>query len=113
MKIYNIYKGAKCPKGKESLKILAESKNIKLQKIISNGFKNKENFWYSQTQDEFVILLKGKATILFDTAKKLNLKAGDYLIIPKNTKHRVEKTSSKPVCVWLTCFADLDCKKNA
>ena len=36
--------------------------------------------------------------------KKLTLKKGDYLHIPKNCKHRLDSSSIDPVCVWLCVF---------
>ncbi len=52
------------------------------------------------------MLLQGEAILEFED-RMVNLKAGDYMHIPKNCKHRVEKTSIDPVCIWL-CVFDID-----
>ena len=65
-----------------------------------------EGFWYDQENDEFILLLQGEATLEFEDGMR-EMKAGDYLIIPKNCKHRIAKSSLAPACVWL-CVFDLD-----
>ena len=49
----------------EQFEILFRNKNIKIERIISTGQTTPENEWYNQGQDEWVILLKGNARILF------------------------------------------------
>ena len=56
--------------------------------------------------DEFIMLLQGEATLEFED-RMVDMKAGDYLIIHKNCRHRIEKSSLDPVCVWL-CVFDLE-----
>ena len=105
MKLNNIYRCSKAGKGNEVSKILAEKKisgkSVIVEKIVSNGAASPEGFWYDQKYDEFVIVLKGRAKIGFYKKKSIELKAGDYLTIPKHVRHRIEYTSSKPKCVWL------------
>jgi cupin 2 domain-containing protein len=51
---------------------------------------------------ERVILLQGKATLLFEKDKNLiSLAPGDYLLIPAHTRHRVEWTQPDFNTVWL------------
>ena len=47
---------------------------------------------------------KVKSVTIKNVKKKLTLKKGDYLHIPKNCKHRLDSTSIDPVCVWLCVF---------
>jgi len=51
--------------------------------------------------DEWVILLQGEDQLSYADDTRLKLKAGDYLLIPAHTKHRVEHTSIEPPCIWL------------
>ena len=44
----------------EVIKILAESKNVKIEKIISTG---QTTDWQESEQNEFVILVQGEAEI--------------------------------------------------
>ena len=56
-------------------------------------------------EEQFDLLFKsqGEATLEFED-RKVTLKKGDYLHIPKNCKHRLDSTSIDPVCVWLCVF---------
>jgi len=89
---------------KEITQILASSKDIRIERIVSSGQSTDKDYWYDQDQDEFVMLLQGKARILFDNGKEESLSAGDYLKIPAHVRHQVSFTSVEPVCIWLTVF---------
>ena len=50
-----------------------------------------------------MLLIKGHAELTFienKKLKKLKMKKGDYIIIPNNLKHRVDKTDKETI--WLT-----------
>lgn len=89
------------PEDFEYFQTLFEKDNILIEKIISKGQRTPENQWLEQDKDEFVVLLHGEAEISFDNAESTSLKSGDYLFIQKNQRHRVEKTSTDPECIWL------------
>ncbi len=38
-------------------------------------------FWYDQDEDEWVVVLRGTATLEFAGGEQVELKAGDYLTI--------------------------------
>ena len=80
---------------------LIESKNIKIERIISKGHTSPKTGWYDQAQDEWVIVLKGQAVISFDQTKDKTLKVGDYLNIPAHTKHKVKWTDPSVETIWL------------
>src|SRR3989344_6370505 len=106
IEVNNIF--SKIPKSfpKEIFNTIASSNKVKIQRIISRGHKTKDNYWYNQKQNEFVLLIEGSATLLFENNKRTNMKKGDYIIIPKRVKHRVENTSKKGNTIWLTVFYD-------
>lgn len=81
-------------------KILQE-KNVVIERIISTGQQTPENEWYEQEKAEWVILLQGKAKLLFDDKSTVILNKGDNIYIPPMQKHRVTYTSQEPVCIWL------------
>lgn len=85
----------------EQFEILFKNKNIKIERIISTGQITPENEWYDQDQEEWVILLKGDARILFFDETEVKLSRGDYLFIPAHKKHRVAWTNPEETCVWL------------
>ena len=81
---------------------ILETKNLKIERIISKGHISPPNFWYLQPQNEWVILLKGKATLLFkEENEEVNLNSGDYINIPALKKHRVIWTDPEKFCIWL------------
>jgi cupin 2 domain-containing protein len=93
-------------KNEEIIEILSQGKNIRIERIISSGQISLEDFWYDQSEHEFVIVLQGEAKILFENRDEQFLRQGDYLIIPPHKKHRVSYTSINPKCIWLAVFYD-------
>ncbi len=79
---------------------LLSKKNIRIEKIISKGNITPAGKWMKQKQDEWVILLQGKAEIEFGDSSIL-LRKGEYVFIPRSVRHRVKYTSRRPVCYWL------------
>jgi cupin 2 domain-containing protein len=86
---------------------ILSSRIIRIERIISAGQITSGNKWLSGKQDEWVILLKGKAEILFYKDNKILLKEGDYVFIPAGLKHRVTYTSRRPHCLWLAVHGKL------
>lgn len=86
---------------------LATGNGIVIERIISTGQTTPEGEWYDQTRDEWVVLLQGRAVLLFADASEVELQPGDWLLIPAHKKHRVVFTSSEPPCVWLAVHAQL------
>lgn len=89
------------PKNFELFQSIISKENLSIERIISTGQKTPDNQWLEQDKNEWVLLLQGESAISFEDGKKISLKSGDYLHISKNTKHRVESTSSDPFCIWL------------
>lgn len=88
----------------EIIETILSSKDIRIERIISKGYITPENFWYDQKKNEFVLLIKGEAVIVFEDNKKIKLSQGDYFNIPAHKKHRVEWTSRDLETVWLCIF---------
>jgi cupin 2 domain-containing protein len=85
------------PQSGEIFTTLLEHKNIKINRIVSSA--NLEPIEYMQEEDEWLLLLEGKATLLIgDEEKKLT--KGETLFIPAKTPHTILNTSSDTV--WLT-----------
>ena len=77
----------------ENFKILLFGKKFNLEKIISKGYATPAAKWIIEETNEFVLLLKGKAELVFEDEQKIKLTEGDYFVIPKKTKHKVTRTS--------------------
>ncbi|WP_295450007.1 cupin domain-containing protein [uncultured Thiodictyon sp.] len=69
-----------------------------IEHIVSSA--SPEPVLYDQPQDEWVVLLQGRARLWVAGVERV-LGSGDYLFIPAHTPHRVLETSADPPCVWL------------
>ncbi|NLP26166.1 MAG: cupin domain-containing protein [Clostridiales bacterium] len=99
----NLFDVKNTPNHNELVELLAKSKNVRIERIISSGQISPKGFWYDQEENEFVALLQGEAIIAYED-RNIKLKAGDTLIIPAHKKHRVDYTSDEPLCIWLCVF---------
>lgn len=72
---------------------------VKIERIVSRSHSDPSGFWYDQDEDEWVIVLRGNATLEFAGGELVQMKPGDYLTIPRRVKHRVEHTDSETI--WL------------
>ncbi len=88
----------------EIIETIFKSENVRIERIISKGHSSPENFWYNQEENEWVIVLEGKAEIKYDDDSTDILRKGDYLFIPAHKKHRVEWTSPDELTIWLAVF---------
>ncbi|WP_236939856.1 cupin domain-containing protein [Francisella uliginis] len=77
---------------------LLKQDNIHIEKIISYGQITDIESPYIQDHDEWVLILKGNAKLKLE-AKEHNLDEGEYLLIPKGTKHWVTYTANPTI--WL------------
>jgi cupin 2 domain-containing protein len=97
------------PKGEgEVFEPLLEGGSFRLEAITSRGEASPEGFWYDQSDDEWVFLVRGNARLGFEKQGILNLRAGDYLLIPAHRRHRVESVSDDALWMALhVCSDDL------
>lgn len=91
---------------KEHFDVLAQGKGVKIERIVSTGQTTPDGEWYDQESDEWVALLQGEAELRYEDGQVTPLVAGDYVYIPAHRKHRVERTSASPPCVWLALHVD-------
>ncbi len=82
---------------------LCQADNLLIERIVSFGQVTAAGEWYDQTRHEWVVLLQGKATLLFDheNGEIMDLEAGSYVHIAPHRLHRVIYTSTEPACIWL------------
>lgn len=77
---------------------------ILIERIISSGQATPAGQWLEEDRNEWVLLLQGEAEIVFEDGKNRILYTGDHILIEKNKKHRVARTSNKPLCIWLAVY---------
>ncbi len=99
MVVKNIFLDLAAEVGSEEFRSLFQSTSTRIERILSHFHVDPENFWYDQPEDEWVIVLRGEATLEFAGAGSVELKTGDYLTIPRHVRHRVARTSEETI--WL------------
>ncbi|MDR0327960.1 MAG: cupin domain-containing protein [Planctomycetaceae bacterium] len=87
----------------ELIETLVGTPEVRIERIVSTGHASPPGFWYDQDESEWVVVLRGEATLAFEDETKI-LKPGDYVLIPPHQKHRVDSTSQTEPTVWLTVF---------
>ena len=86
----------------ELFECIFKQDNIVIERIVSKGHITPSGQWYNQTSNEWIILLQGQATLLFEKNQQLvNLNPGDYLLIPAHVRHRVKWTLPDFNTIWL------------
>lgn len=80
---------------------LVDTSKVKIERIISKGHQSPESGWHDQDKNEWVMLLKGEAVLLFEDKSTVALKAGDYINLVAHTKHKVEWTTPESETIWL------------
>lgn len=86
----------------ELFETLAASDAVRIERIVSHGHSSPEGFWFDQDRNEFVVLLAGAARLRFeDGGPAVEMKAGDYILIPAHCRHRVEWTTADEATIWL------------
>lgn len=90
---------AELPQG-ELVERLAGSAAVLVERIVSNGQSTPAGEWLIGERDEWVVLLQGEAELSFEDSTAA-LRTGDHVVIPAGSRHRVERTSDDPPCIWL------------
>jgi cupin 2 domain-containing protein len=85
----------------EAVEEILRAESFRIERIVSRGQNSPEGFWYDQQTEEWVLLVSGSATLGFDDGRKVDLKPGDHLLIPRHVRHRVERTDPGVKTVWL------------
>jgi cupin 2 domain-containing protein len=98
--IRNIFDDIPHTMPKEVVQSLLEADDVRIERIISHGHASAADFWYEQSQHEWVIVLKGSARLQFED-RMVEMKVGDFINIPAFKKHRVDWTTLDEPTVWL------------
>jgi cupin 2 domain-containing protein len=74
---------------------------FRIERIVSRGQASPPGFWYDQQTDEWVLVVKGSASLGFSDGSTITLAPGDHLLIPRHVRHRVAQTNPHEETVWL------------
>ena len=101
--IHNLFAGDPGPPGEEAFERLHQARTYRIERIFSHGQASAPGFWYDQSCDEWVALLRGSAVLEFEGGETMVLGPGDYVLIKKHAKHRVEETSADALWLAVHC----------
>ncbi|MGK3126085.1 cupin domain-containing protein [Candidatus Pantoea formicae] len=86
----------------ETFEALLSQPNLRIERIVSTGQASPSDFWYCQTQGEWVLVLQGSAGLQLEgEIEERRLQPGDFVEIPAGCRHRVNWTDSGQPTVWL------------
>ena len=84
----------------ETFTTLLDDPAVRIERIVSHGHASPEGFWYDQPHGEWVLLVRGGATLRLEGPdERIVLKPGDYVWLPAGRRHRVESTDA--ATMWL------------
>ncbi|MBR8379573.1 cupin domain-containing protein [Burkholderia cenocepacia] len=91
--------------GDERIDLLVTSPRVNVERIVSMGHASPDGFWYDDARAEWVVLLSGAAVLEFEEdATRLDMRAGDYVLIEPHCRHRVAWTHDEVQTVWLAVY---------
>ena len=106
MEAFNLFSGLPAaPEKAERFDELLRRPGLRIERIVSTGQSSPPDFWYDQSEGEWVVVLQGAARLRFaDEAEARSLGVGDCLDIAAHRRHRVEWTAPDETTVWLAVF---------
>jgi cupin 2 domain-containing protein len=87
-------------KDEEFVELLARP-GIRIERIVSNGQTTPVDSPYDQDHDEWVLLLRGSASLWTAGDGERELRPGDHVLIPAHCRHRVTRTEKDQPTIWL------------
>jgi cupin 2 domain-containing protein len=97
----NIFDGVLANSFEEIFTSLVKNEKVHIERIVSYGQVTVPGQWLEQSENEWVMLVKGEAKIEFENDRIEILKEGDYINISAHQKHRVSWTKENTETVWL------------
>ncbi len=95
------------PSAEEQFTELLARPGLRIERIVSSGQASPPGFWYEQERAEWVVILQGEARLRFEDEPEARcLKAGDFVDIAAQRRHRVDWTDPVQTTVWLAIHYD-------
>lgn len=83
---------------------LAVGAGTRIERIVSRGHVSAPGFWYEQDEDEWVMVVAGSARLEIEGEGEVELRAGDWIDLPRRLRHRVSWTDPERDTIWLAVF---------
>jgi len=96
----NLFVAAQPPAAGEHFETLASLPGARIERILSSAAPGLDT--YDQAHDEWVVLLSGEARLEV-AGEVLELRAGDHVLLPARTPHRVLATSHGALWLAVHC----------
>jgi cupin 2 domain-containing protein len=77
---------------------------VRIERIVSRGHSTPAGRWYDQPEDEWVVVLRGSATLRIEDGQPCQMVPGDWVFLPAHRRHRVEATADDVDTIWLAVF---------
>jgi cupin 2 domain-containing protein len=92
----------------ETFETILSRPNLCIERIVSSGQASPPGFWYCQPQGEWVMVIQGAAGLqLENEPDERVLRAGDFVNIPAQCRHRINWTSREERTVWLAVHYEI------
>lgn len=85
----------------EVFETLLSTDKVRIERITSSGQTTPEGEWYDQSENEWVMVLRGAARLQVADGTEHTLNPGDTLYLPAHLRHRVTWTDPEERTVWL------------
>ncbi len=103
LEIGNIFVDLPTPDVDEIFEDLVRTEGLAIERIVSIRPSLPADQWYDQEQAEWVLLLRGRAGLLFEGCdEEIVMCPGDYVRIPAHRRHKVVWTDPGQETIWLT-----------
>lgn len=99
--VINLFDGLPAKAETELFTELLTRRGVRIERIVSTGQSTPPDQPYDQAHDEWVLLLKGSASLWLEGDGERELRPGDHLLIPAHQRHRVLRTAQDEPTVWL------------
>ena len=100
----SLFEGIPADLPDELVTVLRRAPGVRMVGIVSRGQISPPDFWYDQDEGELVLVVIGRARLLFEGEAERELAAGDWIDIPPHTRHRVTFTDPAHDTIWLAVF---------
>lgn len=97
----NLFEGIPDTLADERFDEIVRGRAVTVERIVSRGHASPESGWYDQPRHEWVLVLKGRGRVVFESGEEVTLGPGEHLSIPAHCRHRVGWTDPNENTVWL------------
>lgn len=102
----NLFEQLPDPDAAEEFLPLWSRSELRIERIVSHGHATPAGQWYDQAWDEWVLVVRGAAGLRIEGREALvELREGDWLLLPAGCRHRVEWTAPEGPTIWLAIHA--------